>query len=393
MQLEDHLRNKKAISGWQKPQVFNLADKDQQSELNQLFESGKVYAVSDQIEAAISELFDMEHPEKKDSKTPKEVAAFAKQITGDNFVNYGNWVYFPWSGSLVHFPPKEDLRRLRGSRNRNLVTEEERQKMVQDKTIVILGLSVGSNVVEALLTQGIGSRYILVDMDHLDPTNLNRIHTSYDQVGVHKVDIVAKKISELDPYIEQVHYRDGIHQGNLDEILTQYSPDIIVDEMDSLEVKLMVRAKAKELAKPVLMATDDGENAIIDIERYDQDPELQPFHGRIPGEILEQVRAGSLPRAEAGKLIGKYFVGPEHIPLKMFQSLVEVGKTLPSWPQLGSAATLSGLLVAYAAKKILLNQPLNNDRYICDLDLGLDPVVQSQEYQEAIKKYKQMFAV
>jgi len=382
MQLEDYLKNKKTVADWKDPQFFNLADDAQRAELQKLLESGAVEAVFDQIEAAIDELFDIEYPAKKDSKTTEEVSAFSQGLVQGDISQYGTWVYFPWNKNLVHFPPKEALRRLRGSRNRNLITDEERQTLIDNKTIVVLGLSVGSNVVDSLLLQGIGSKYIIVDMDHLDPTNLNRIRTSYDQIGVHKVDIVAKKVSELDPYIEQVHYKDGVNEENLEEILTKHKPDIIVDEMDSLHMKVVIRMRAKELGLPVLMATDDGDDILLDIERFDLDREQPILHGILPEEIIQAVLAKQeMSRAEMGAIIGKYFVGLDNVPVRMMESLMEVGRTLPSWPQLGGAAVLSGLYLSYAAKKILLGQNLNSGRFLMGPEEQLNPDLKSPEYQ------------
>lgn len=383
MQLKNYLQGKKAIPVWQPPQIFNLSDEEHKEQLQQLCETGKIRAVFDQIDAALDELFDIAYPAKKDSKTPEEVAKFTQKLTREDKVAYGNWIYFPWSGSVVHFPPKDDLRCLRGSRNRNLITEEERQALIDNKTIVIFGLSVGSNVVDSLLLQGVGSKYIIVDMDHLDPTNLNRIRASYDQVGVHKVDVVAKKISELDPYIEQVHYKNGADEGNLEEILTKYRPDIVIDEMDSLRMKVLVRMRAKELGLPVLMATDDGDDILLDIERFDQDATQPILHGILPEEVIQMILGNSeMSRAEIGAIIGQYFVGLENVPIRMLESLMEVGRTLPSWPQLGGAAVLSGLYLSYAARKILLDQNLNAGRFLMGPEAQLNPDLQSQAYKE-----------
>ncbi len=86
--------------------------------------------------------------------------------------------------------------------------------------------------------------------------------------------------------------------------------------------------------------------------------------------------------------IGKYFVGTENIPLRMFESLMEVGKSLPSWPQLGGAATLSGVLVAYAVKKILLDHPLNAGHHLFSLDELLDPVIHTEEHLAKLAPFK-----
>jgi hypothetical protein len=327
--------------------------------------------IEDQTNLAIDELFDIEFPSKKDSKTAAEVTQYAQKIIGGRLDEWGQWVYYAWLNKLVHFPPKEQLRALRTSRNRNLVTAEE-QKRLYDSTILVVGMSVGSNVVEALVSQGIGQKLILVDLDIIEPSNLNRIRSPYHHVGLHKVEAISRKTWEIDPYIEIIRYSDGLNENTLNEILANYEIEVVVDEMDELRMKILLREAAKVHKLPVVMAADDGDNALIDIERYDTTPYNEPFNGLIPMDVIERIKSEKLDRVELGMMIGRYFVGPENIPLRMYQSLMEVGKTLPSWPQLGSAAALSGIAVAYAVKKILLGHKIRAGRNLISLDEKLD---------------------
>jgi hypothetical protein len=343
--------------------------------------------VEDRVDLAIDELFDIEYPSKKDSKSEEEVQSFGKKITGDNVAEWGEWVYYPWLNKAVHFPSKQELRALRTSRNRNLVTQEEQLKLYK-ATLLVLGLSVGSNIVEALVSQGIGGKLLLVDMDVIEPSNLNRIRSPYHQVGLSKVEAISRKVWEIDPYIEIRQFSDGLTEKNLIEILNSNTVDVVIDEMDDLRMKILLREVAKARHIPVVMAADDGDNSLLEIERYDRQPELEPFSGRIPQEVLKRIKAGNLPRAELGVMIGRYFVGPEYIPLRMYESLGEVGKTLPSWPQLGSAAALSGLGVAYAVKKILLGQKVKEGRTLLSLDATLDLEQADETHQEKLKQFR-----
>ncbi len=373
----------KRICNWNTPLILDMNVEKDVTTLKTLSDEGKITYVADATEEAIEELYHIQYPAQIDKLDDKQFASFAAEFGSGDTDCYGFWVYFPWNGVVVHFPTQEDLGKLRGSRNRNLITDTERLTLSNNKTILILGLSVGSNVVDSLLMQGIGSRYILVDMDTLGPTNLNRIRSSYDQLGVHKVDVVAKKISELDPYIQQVHYKDGINETNLEEILQKYRPDIIVDEMDSLRMKVVIRQRARAESIPVLMATDDGDDILLDIERFDLDNQQPILHGVLPQSIVEDILANKkMSRQESGAIIGKYFVGLHNVPIRMMESLLEVGRTLPSWPQLGAAAVLSGLYVAYAAKKILLGQPINAGRFLMGPDEQLNPEIKTDEYQK-----------
>jgi molybdopterin/thiamine biosynthesis adenylyltransferase len=342
--------------------------------------------IDDHIDLAIEELFDIEYPSKKDSKTKEEVESFKKDLVGGDENNWGTWVYYPWLNRAVHFPPKDKLRALRTSRNRNLITSQEQLKLYSS-TLLIIGMSVGSNVVEALVSQGIGSTLVLVDMDKIEPSNLNRIRSPYHHVDLHKVEAISRKVLEIDPYIQIISYNDGLNESNIESILADHKVNVIVDEMDELKMKIKLREAAKKYKLPVVMAADDGDNALIDIERYDKDSDLELFSGRIPAETIDRIKNEKIARAELGMMIGRYFVGPDNIPLRMYRSLKEVGKTLPSWPQLGGAAALSGISLTYVIRKILLDEYVFTGRHLVSLDEKLGGSVMNEIEQQELNGY------
>ncbi len=351
-------------------------------EVEGLLKQNDSLSVHDEMSYVAEELFDIEFPQKKDNKSEKEIEKFFNKLTNNDPNNWGSWFYYPWLGKIVHVPPVEQFRALRTSRNRNLVTKEE-QEQLYNTTILVAGLSVGSNIVEALVSQGIGGKLVLADMDVIEPSNLNRIRSPYHHVGLQKTEAIAQKSYEIDPYLEIVQVTDGVSNETLAEILESEGIDVIVDEIDDLPMKIAIRKHAKAHALPVVMAADDGDNSLVEIERFDENSELPIFNNRIPEPILDKVENGDVTRAEQGVIIGKYFVGFEHVPLRMFESLVEVGKTLPSWPQLGGAATLSGVAIAYIVKRIVLGQDVLSGQTLISLDEKLTEEHKSSEYQEA----------
>ena len=110
----------------------------------------------------------------------------------------------------------------------------------------------------------------------------------------------------------------------------------------------------------------------------------------IPEDVLHHIKYDDIPRPELGIIIGRHFVGSDHIPLRMYESLMEVGKSLPSWPQLGGAAALSGLVLAYVSKKIILGYPIKNGRTLISIDekFSLEKLDPSQEEKLAQFKAK-----
>ena len=125
------------------------------------------------------------------------------------------------------------------------------------------------------------------------------------------------------------------------------------------------------------MAADNGDNGVIDIERYDLDSAIPFFHGRMGDDISYEMLSG-LDKFGIGKLITK-LVGPENVTERMQQSLLEMGKTIVSWPQLGGAALLNGSAIAYCIRKIINDQPLEDNRSLISLDTLLIPGYDSEE--------------
>lgn len=360
-----------ATLAWQEPLVFYVSEAKDFAPVQVLVSEQRVIRFFDPTEQAVSELYDIAYPAEKDLPLTEKshFDAFAARYTWPK----GTFVFYPWDGVLVRFPSQDDLRALRTSRNRNLISSEEQRKLY-GATILVAGLSVGSNIVDALAIMGIGGHYLLADMDSIDPTNLNRIRAPYYHVGAHKADALAMQLSQTDPYVRLTLLKNGLRRAGIAELLERHQPAIIIDEMDQLPLKVAIRQEAKARHIPVLSAADDGDSTLLDIERYDQYPNYPLFHGLIPPDVIARLlRPEPIERARLGALIGKYFVGSEHVPLRMFQSLEEVGKSLPSWPQLGGAAMQSGVAVAYAARQIILEQPLKHGRFVIGPDQVLAP--------------------
>jgi hypothetical protein len=368
--MYNSLKAFKPTQTWTQPQLFVVNSESDMTPVQKLVDTDKVVRFFDSTDLAADELYDIEYPQEKD--TPQKQKTAHKDFVARHAWPRGTFVYFPWDRTLVRFPNRDELRALRTSRNRNLITADEQKKLYGAK-IFVAGLSVGSNIVEALVAMGIGGKFVVADMDIIEPSNLNRIRAPYHDVGTHKADAIAMRMNQIDPYIQFEMYRDGVDTQNLLEILDKHKPDIIIDEIDQIQLKIKMRREAQKRGIAVLSAADDGDSALLDIERYDLDRNYTPYHGLIPAEVLSYLEiATAIPRQALGVLIGKYFVGTHNIPLRMFQSLAEVSKTLPSWPQLGGAATQAGIAIAYASRRIILGQQLKAGRFIIGPDQVLD---------------------
>lgn len=342
---------------WTAPDRFDLSNAADCQEVTRRFESGQIKSSIDRRAEVANDLFDMHFPHlSSDTQARGEYAENIK----DQGLEFGSWFHFKWNQTLVRYPDMIEHQSLRTYRNKNLITDAEQQKMLEAK-VAIFGLSVGSNIVEQLAQGGIGGTMIMGDYDTLSPTNLNRVKASMAQVGMRKLDLMAIKVSEIDPYIHQVHFHDGVTQESLSQ-LADIQPDIIFDEVDDLAVKVMLRHFAKDTHTPLAMVTDLGDKPIIDVERYDvHDPE--PFGGRINQYDIELLESASLTPAQKQKMMMK-IVGIRHITPRLLESAMHINKTLGGLPQLGTTAAAGGSLGATVAREILLGRKLKSGRYI-----------------------------
>ena len=116
------------------------------------------------------------------------------------------------------------------------------------------------------------------------------------------------------------------------------------------------------------MATDNGDNVLLDVERFDLEPERPIFHGLV--EEKEVLGASNLSYVDWVKLVTK-IVDPSYLPQKMIESVSEIGKTVAAIPQLGPTAAVAGAAMAYAVRKIANNQEMPSGRYVINLEEDL----------------------
>ena len=127
--------------------------------------------------------------------------------------------------------------------------------------------------------EGLAGELRLADFDTLELSNLNRIPGSVLDLGVNKAVVAARRIGEIDPYLRVVTIPEGITPENLGSFLDGL--DLVIEECDSLDVKLLVREAARERRIPVLMETSD--RGVLDVERFDLEPDRPLFHGLLAG--------------------------------------------------------------------------------------------------------------
>ncbi|HUO50752.1 MAG TPA: ThiF family adenylyltransferase [Candidatus Paceibacterota bacterium] len=338
--------------------------------------------IVDAFDDLLEDLFLIRNPRFKFVKDyANDLAAFKAEYTEQNKHSLGEWFYFPWNRTLAHYLPEHEHLELRTARNRNIITADEQQKLYGLR-VAYAGLSVGSHGLFTFAHMGGGQRIKIADPDAVSPSNLNRIRFDFLAVGRKKCDLAREYIYQLDPYAQIDAYGEGVTPETIDSFLKDV--DVLVEETDNLEMKIRLRLEARERGIPVIMATDNGDNVIFEAERFDLDRKAPLFNGAIGDITIDEFK--SFPPTELPKLATK-IAGPTFIVPRMMSSLLEVGKSIYSWPQLVDAATLSGVAIAYALKQLALDKPLVSSKCEINLDAILDPTYASGENEREAARH------
>lgn len=142
------------------------------------------------------------------------------------------------------------------SRTELLIGKEKVEKLNKSK-VAIFGIGgVGSYVVEGLARAGVG-KFVLIDKDKVDITNLNRqIIATHKTIGKAKVEVSKERILEINPNAEvEIHEEFFLpeSEGILDETV-----DYIVDAIDTVTAKIELVMRANKLNIPIISSMGTG---------------------------------------------------------------------------------------------------------------------------------------
>jgi len=343
---------------WEQPIIYNLGETSGQDGFEKLLSSGRVSSIYDPIESLAASLFEYSHPADKNDYAKKEAFIADALNQGDSF---GRLVFFPWSGEVIRYLSEDDHVGVRTFRDRNLRTKEEQQTL-RSCTIANVGLSVGSRVMSTLVESGIGNHYLLADLDTLELSNLNRIQGSNRELGSKKVFNQARRISELDPWIKQTHLLDGFTFGDV-RILEEIKPNIIIEAVDDMVAKALLRLFAQREGVPLIMPADLDRKSMVDVERYDlADKKKMLFQGKLSSQDIELMASGNLTPGDKERMMLKH-TGIRNLSYRMMDSVMRRDTELGGMPQLGVTAIRGGVDAAFAAEEILLGRDMPSGRY------------------------------
>jgi hypothetical protein len=349
-----------------RPGFYDPALAAGRQEVDRLRASDQVWATHDTLAEQLLGLVESRNPRLRElppaERRPALEAGVEKYLDGRALEQCGRWVHYPWSGRLVHLLPAAEYRELRLDRNRNKITAAE-QECLAGLTIGIAGLSVGNAVALTLALEGVGGHLRLADFDHLELANMNRLRAGSHQLGLPKTVLAARQILEIDPWLEISLFSEGIRRDNVDAFFGDAPAlDVLVEECDSVEVKVLLRERARSLGVPVVMETSD--RGLLDVERFDQDGQRPLLHGLLPG-IRSEMLTRLAPEERVKHILA--FVGADTLTPRMGASMLEVERSIVTWPQLASDVVLGGATVTLAVRQLALGADLPSGRRTVDL--------------------------
>ena len=140
----------------------------------------------------------------------------------------------------------------------SLIIGIDKTKLLQEKTVLLCGIGgVGSYTLEALARMGVG-KIILVDNDLVSITNLNRqIIALNSTIGKLKVEVAKERAIDINNNIIIETHPIFINDETVDSLFNSHI-DYIVDAVDTVNAKVNLIKKAKELNIPIISSMGTG---------------------------------------------------------------------------------------------------------------------------------------
>lgn len=179
------------------------------------------------------------------------------------------------------------------SRLVKVIGEDDFSILNKSKVLVLGCGGVGGYVVEALARSGIGT-LVIVDFDNIDESNINRQIIALDStVGLKKVDVLEKRIKDINRDCNVIKIDKFITVDNLDELFN-CDIDFFVDACDTTSVKKEIIKKClnKKVKFISCMGTgnklDPSKLEIIDIRKTSNDPLARMIRKYVKDEKINE---------------------------------------------------------------------------------------------------------
>ncbi|HTV18594.1 MAG TPA: ThiF family adenylyltransferase [Polyangiaceae bacterium] len=303
--------------------------------------------------------------------------------------DYGSYVLDPASRRLYLVAPEYWHRLALTTSAGGLLLDPERKlhwrqvrQRLERAVVGVVGVSVGSNVVEALCRELRPRQLKLADPDCVELTNLNRLErvgfndlvaprsarrdarNAFEMIRCNKAELTAHRQNLVDPYAEFFVYPTGVDEQNIDRFLLgdggEPKLDLVVEEADDISLKVSLRRRCRELGIPVLMMSDFGHVVASHFQDFARDPKLPIAYASDDTECQSSLER-CLTTGNRDDLFDfvHRFVGSDCMRDEFAQWIAGEGEQpTSSLPQSGATAMVAGGLAGKLVARYFLGHPL-----------------------------------
>jgi len=159
------------------------------------------------------------------------------------------------------------------------------QLRLKDAKACLLGLGgLGSPTAIQLATIGVG-HLRLVDRDFVELSNLQRQHLyGMDDVGYPKVEVAAKRLQSLNPYIKLEPIPLSVNQDNVEDIIKDM--DVVIDGLDRMAPRYAVNRACVKLGVPYVFGAAITTIGNVSTIVPGETPCLECFYGNLVDDML-----------------------------------------------------------------------------------------------------------
>lgn len=219
------------------------------------------------------------------------------------------------------------------TRNTDVISPAEQAALRATRLLVAGCGSVGGSLVESLVRLGIGS-VVLADPEVFDLSNINRQVCLLADVGRFKVEVLARRVVEVSPFVDVRTFAEGLTEDNLDDAFD--GATVVFDAIDAASspwVKYRVHELASQRRIPVVAGFDFGGKSVLYVFDYRRKRTV-PFYGRASAEAHREGRLSECLK----------WLGYRHFPADFLLVIRDRMLTGKPWPQVSYCVLAMGAL-------------------------------------------------
>ncbi len=169
-------------------------------------------------------------------------------------INVNNGLHFAWrKNGFGGFFVSEMF-----DRSKVMLGADAMEKLARAHVMVVGCGGVGGYAIEALARTGVG-RITVVDFDEVSESNINRqIIADTQSVGKKKAELFCERVKLINPDAQAVPCIEFVTKDNARPIIKKYSPDFVIDAIDTVSAKIAIISACKAEGVEVISSMGTG---------------------------------------------------------------------------------------------------------------------------------------